>query len=272
MSKKTTIITIIVIIVIAALYYWINQSTKKNSPSYTTEGQTLENVEIVSAIECPPDNYDWKSLHSITEQGLTIECPIDDNQTLTLKAKQAFFAPSNSLRPIYKIYVSRKENELLLDNDYGMLTTGGAAQFTATTLSNGVIHLYTRYGDSGGHAVNGWFVDTGSNKFAEYSSNGRDIDITTNNSTYNINYAIQDGDDSQHYGIATGRDIVILGLKLNGERVISFDQTRLIEYDSSEEIAPYSIPDIDINLISSSLDNVSVNINSIGKFNIPLKN
>lgn len=259
MSKKSIVITAIIILIAIATYYF---STQKRI--------SVENDQFTSInIKCPPVDYDWRLLHSITEEGLVIECPIKNTNAIILEAEQAY-AENGDQRPIYKVQFSKDGNKLLLGT-YPVFMIDNS-QFTVSTQPNELIHLYDKQSDLGGFVENGWFVNTESNEFVEYSSNGRTVAINTGDSTYKIKYAIQDGDDSQPYGIAFGKDMIILGLMMNNNQVVSFNQPIVVKFDSSDELVPYTIPNIDVHSFNSSLNTVTIEIDDIGQFNIPLKN
>ena len=114
------------------------------------------------SFRCPDDKYDWESLHYIGEDGAVIECDINKNTKLVLKAKKS---PQE-----YQIYFKQNNSELFL-GDYPIFTTSKTQFNVDQTKLDKLIHVYNRQYDGGGFTENGWFINQKSEQFIKYWTN-----------------------------------------------------------------------------------------------------
>jgi len=255
MNKK--ILLIFILLITAAFLYFLNQKTS-----------IFENDENFAplSIKCPDNDYDWESLTLLPSSEINIDCPLYDNQKISLVAKKS----DDKASAIYKVYIAQNTDKLFL-GDISLQTPGGVRQFNVTTMpSKKLIKIYSLEGDMGGFTENGWFVNLESKKFVKYSVNNSGISsITTDNAAYNIKYSLKKGTIND-YKSYVGKDMIITGLLLNNEPVVTFNDPVIIKYNASQEIRPYDILPLAIESFSPSFNTVTIVVDEKEKFNINL--
>ena len=263
-SNFLNIAIVIVVVFCAAVFV-----AKYNVLSLAKVVPLKSNIKI----KCPPDDADWTNFFTpnegglIDEDGLTVECQINDAHTLVYEMVQAF-AENGKAVPMYKLYLKYGSQQLYLGSS-SLYNPGGVVQFTISESPKKLFRIYTVAGDSGGLWENGWFVNADAGKAIKYYANNfGTISIDQDNSEYNITYVEKSNDSLTN---PSGSELILQGLKLNNKQIVSFAEPIIVAVPEVREIASYTIPKLSIDSINLSLDRVGVSVATKGVFSISLE-